>query len=273
MGDLPPASGPPALGISAAGLAHDDHQARLHQLPSESRSPSSNTPFHSQLSSIPQSQLRSDLRSSAHPTNPHYPQTHDATSLNMGAMAGDLPDYGHVDGVQPQLARQLSGASTSALVYQLQQNLQVHASASNSLPVQPGYGPSFGAGQFQHNYMPTHAPPHTNYTAFPSHQQRGPGHNSIQGPYQNYAQQSPYMYYPAPYGTQPFGPGFAAPNAQNQALYGRRPSLTSSHIPPPGHGIDMSQQDGMFPPGSRAVHGDPSSMGWGAGQFVQTGSK
>ncbi|KAJ4344455.1 uncharacterized protein N0V89_012197 [Didymosphaeria variabile] len=276
MGDLPPGSSPQALDITATGLARDDLQGHSHQ-PSGVRSPSSNTPFYSQLSSIPQSQLRPDLRSPAHPSSPHYPQGHSATPLNMGTMAGSLPDYTLVGGVQSQhTQRQLSGASTSALVYQLQQNLQVHGPASNTLPVQSGYGPSFGAGQFQQNYMPTQASSHTNYTAFPPNQQRGPGPNPMQAPYPSYSQQSPYLYYPAPYGTQHFAPGFSGQNAQTPALYGRRPSLTSSHIPLPGQSLEMPAQDGLFSPGHRttsgAVQGDPVSMGWmPGGQFVQPG--
>ncbi|KAF2441321.1 hypothetical protein P171DRAFT_457131 [Karstenula rhodostoma CBS 690.94] len=233
MGDLPLGSSPQALDITATGIAHDDLQSHT-QHPSAVRSPSSNTPFYSQLNSIPQSQLRHDLRSPAHPSNPHYPQDHGATSLNMSAMAGSLPEYASVDGAQLQHAqRQLPGASTPALIYQLQQNFQVHSPASNALPIHSGYGPNFGAGQFQQTYMPAHASSHSNYTFSPN-QQRGTGPNPMQPPYPNYSQQSPYLYYPAPYGTQHFVPGFSGQNAQTQALYGRRPSLASSHVPLPG---------------------------------------
>ncbi|KAF1971515.1 hypothetical protein BU23DRAFT_581623 [Bimuria novae-zelandiae CBS 107.79] len=271
MGDLPPGSGPQALDIAAAGLAHDDHQGHLQQSSSSLRS---HTPFYSQLSSISQSQFRPDLRSPARPTSAQHSQDHGATSFNMGAMAGTLPDYTHAD-VPRSAPGQLSGASTSALVYELQQNLQVHGPASNTLPVQSGYGPGFGAGQFQQNYMPSPASPHTSYTTFSPHQQRGPVPSQMQAPYQNYTQQGPYMYYPAPYGAQPFAPGFAGPNAQGQALNGRRSSLTS-HAPSLGQGMDMSQQDGMFSHGHRAgpgaVHGDLTSMGWMPGaQFMQSG--
>ncbi|KAJ4300988.1 hypothetical protein N0V90_003077 [Kalmusia sp. IMI 367209] len=273
MGDLPPGSGPPTLDTIAAGLAQDDPHLSSASL----RSPSSNPPFYSQLSSIPQTQLRPDLRSPAHPTSPHYPpQDHSATSLNMGAMTGALPDYASADGGQPQHAqRQLSGASTSALVYQLQQNLQMHGQASNQLPVQSGYGPSFGAGQFQQNYMPNQASAHTNYAPYPAGQQRGLGLNSMHSPYhQNYSQQPPYMYYPTPYGAQQFAPSFPGQGAPGQAMYGRRPSLTSPHPSLPGQAMDMSQQDAMFSPGHRAgpgpIPGDPGSMGWmPGGQFMQ----
>jgi hypothetical protein len=257
------------------GTAVDCSSSRHAHEQSSVAPPSSNTPFYSQLSSIPQSQLRRDLRSPALPSSPHYPQDHGATSLNMGAMAGSLPEYPSIEGTQSQHAqRQLSGASTSALVYQLQQNLQVHGPASNTLPVNSVYAPSFGSGQFQPNYMPTQASSHTNYNGFLSNQQRGPGSNPMQAPYPNYSQQSPYLYYPAPYGTQHFVPGFSGQNAQTQALYGRRPSLTSSHVPQPGQSMDMSSHDGMFSAGhhtsSGAVQGDPASMGWiPGGQFMQ----
>ncbi|OAF98745.1 uncharacterized protein CC84DRAFT_1223494 [Paraphaeosphaeria sporulosa] len=275
MGDLPLGSGPQALDITATGIAHDDIQSHA-QHPLGARSPTSSTPFYSQLSSIPQSQLRRDLRSPAHPSSPHYPQDHGATSLNMSAMAGSLPEYASADGAHLQHAqRQLSGASTSALVYQLQQNLQVHGPASNTLPVHPGYGASFGPGQFQQAYIPAQASSHSNYT-FPPNQQRGPGPNSIQPPYQNYPQQSPYLYYPAPYGTHHFVPGFSAQNAQTHALYGRRPSLASTQAPLPGQSLDMSPRDGVFPHGhhtnSSAVQVDPASMGWiPGGQLAQSG--
>jgi hypothetical protein len=274
MGDLPLGSGPQTLDITATGLALDDLQGHAHQH-SSVLPPSSNTPFHSQLSSIPQSQLRRDVRSPALPSSPYYPQDHVATSLNMGAMAGSLPEYPSVDGTQSQHAqRQVSGASTSALVYQLQQNLQMHGPASSTLPVHSGYVPSFGSGQFQQSYMPTQASSHTNYNAFPLNQPRGPGSNPMQTPYPNYSHQSPYLYYPAPYGTQHFVPGFSGQNAQAQALYGRRPSLASSHAPLSGQSMDMSPQEGMFSSGHRtssgAVQGDPASMGWiPGGQFVQ----
>lgn len=279
MGDLPLGSGPQASDITATGIAHDDLQSHA-QHPSGVMSPSSNTPFYSQLSSIPQSQLRRDLPSPAHPSSPHYPQDHGAAPLNMSAMAGSLPEYAPVDSAQLQHAqRHFSGATTSALVYQLQQNLQVHGSSSSTVSVHSGYGPSFGSGQFQQPYMPTQASPHANYT-LPPNQPRGPGSNSMPTPYPNYLPQSPYIYYHAPYGTQHFMPGFSGQTAQThaQALYGRRPSLASSHVPLPGQGMDMSPQDGVFTHGHRtsssAVQVEPASMGWiSDGQFVQPGGE
>ena len=279
MGDLPSGSGPQTLDITAAGLAHDDLQALQQQSTSNVRPSSSNSPFYSQLSSIPSSQLRPDIRSHAHTNSPQFAQDPNATSLNMGAMTAALPDYGLAEGPQPQQpARQLSGASTSALVYQLQQNLQVHGQPSNTLPVQSGYGPGYGPGQFQHNFMPQHASPHTMYAAFPSNQQRGPGPNPMSAPYQNYPQQPQYMYYPAPYGAQPFASGYAGPSAQSQAMYGRRPSSNSSHVPMPGQGMEISQQEAMHSAGHRvgpgAVQGDPASMGWMPGApYMQTGGE
>ncbi|KAL5408148.1 hypothetical protein PMIN04_011511 [Paraphaeosphaeria minitans] len=273
MGDLPLGSGPQPLDITATGIAHDGLESHP-QNPLGVQAPTGNTPFYSQLSSIPQSQLRRDLRSPAHPSGPHYPQDHGATSLNMSAMAGSLPEYASIDGAQLQhVQRQLSGASTSALVYQLQQNLQVHGPASSTLPVHSGYGPGFGPGQFQQTYIPAQGSSHSNYP-FPSNQQRGPGPNPIQPPYPNYSQQSHYLYYPAPYGTQHFVPGFSAQNAQAQALYGRNSCLASSHTPLHG----QSPQDGIFPHGHRtnssAVQVDPASMGWiPGGQFAQSGGQ
>ncbi|PSN60630.1 hypothetical protein BS50DRAFT_506210 [Corynespora cassiicola Philippines] len=169
-------------------------------------------------------------------------------------MVGALPEYSSVDGVQnssqtPQSAqRHLSGASTSALVYQLQQSLQMHNPGSAPLPTHSPYGPGFTPGQYPQGFIPGQGSQHANYTHFPAGQQRMPG---PQVPYQGYHQPSQYMYYPAPYGPQgQYAQGFAAQGGQNQAMYGRRPSLTSTSVNMMGQGMEP-QQDGIYIPGGR----------------------
>jgi hypothetical protein len=266
MGDIPHASGAQPLDSTATGLAQDEHQTHLNPT-SSSKSPSSNTPFYSQLSAIPQAQLRPDLRSPAHPQSPHYPtQDHGATSMNMGAMAGALPDYSSVNAAQgnPSMLqhdqRQLSGASTSAVVYQLQQNLQAQGPASASLPNH--YAPGFGAGQFQQNFVPPQGSQHPNYAQFPAGNQRVTAPGPMPGPYQSFPQHSQFLYYPGPYGPQAQYPqGYHGQGNQGQLLYGRRQSM------------EMPQQDGGFSSNRMApsnIQGDPGQMSsMFGGPFVQ----
>lgn len=282
MGDIPPGSGPQSLDVAAAGLAQGEHQSASIQASSPQKPPSNNTPFYSQLSSIPQQQPRPDLRSPTHPANPHYtPQDHGATPLNMGAMSSALPEYTLVDGAPPHhVQRQFSGASTPALVYQLQQNLQMHGHGSSPLPAQPAYGPGFGTGQFQQNYIPPQAAGHATYGAFPAVQQRVPGPNSMHPSYQAYPPPpSPYMYYPGAYAPQAtYAQGFAGQNAPGQQAYGRRPSIPSPYAAVSGPDGDMPQSDGMFANAHRVgpptMQGDPNASGnMFGGQFVQPTGK
>ena len=254
MGDMPQPSGAQPLDITATGLAQDEHQGHLNPA-LNSKSPSSNTPFYSQLSAIPQAQLRPDLRSPAHPQSPHYPgQDHGHSSMNMGAMAGALPDYTSINAAQgnPSMQqhdqRQLSGASTSALVYQLQQNLQV--AGPGSAPPPNLYSPGYNPGQFQQNFVPSQGSQHHNFAQFGAGQQRVPSQGPMPTPYQTFPQQSQFLYYPGPYGPQAQYPqGYPAQTNQAHTLYGRRQSG------------EMSQQEGGFS-GSRMPHSNiPGDLG------------
>jgi hypothetical protein len=253
MGDLPPGSTPQSLDITTDGPARDEHQS------SAFRSPTSNSPFHTQLGSIPQGHMRPDIRSPAHLATPHYAsQDHGASPLNMGSMAGALPEYPTIDPNQgnpqthQQSQRALSGASTSALVYQLQQNLQMPAHGAGALTAQSAYA----AGQYQQNFAPGHAP-HANYGAFHPTQQRLPHPGSLPTQYhQNFHQPSQYMYYPSPYGPQAQLPqGFPTQSAQPQALYGRRPSLSNAPMHFMGQNMELPQSDGVYPSGGRLMPG------------------
>lgn len=262
MGDLPPGSVPQSLDISAVGLAQDEQQNPSKMPGSGPRISGNNTPFYSQLNSVSQGQFRPDLRPHALSTSPQYPmQEHSASPLNMGSMVGALPEY-PIDSAQnnPQAhqhgQRPLSGASTSALIYQIQQqqqqNLQMSGHAPGSFTTHSPYDPGFGQGQFQQNYGHPQPPQLANY--FPPNQQRLPGPNSMPNPYQQFAQPSQYMYYSSPYGPQAqFPQGFPTQAAQPQAMYGRRLSQSGSgaHAPIMGQNVEMSQHEISYPSGNR----------------------
>ena len=256
MGDLPPGSRPPALDNATTGLARDGNPSAS----SPYKSPDNNAPFYSQLSAISQGQLRPDFRSPTHPTAQYQSQEHSMSSMNMGAMAGALPEYGSFDeaSVIPQsIPRSLSGASTSAVAYQLGQNLQqMPAHASSNLSPHPSYGPGFAPSPYQQSFMPSQGSQHGAYPPFGANQTRLNSATSMQTPYQNYPQASQYMYY-SPYSAQgQFVPGFAAQAAQGHGMYGRRPSLTNTSVGIMGPGTEFSHIEGSFP-GARAVPGNP----------------
>lgn len=181
-------------------------------------------------------------------------------------MVGALPEYASVEpGPQQQTQRPLSGASTSAVVYQLQQNLQMPNHGSNPLPNHSPYNAGIGPGQYQQNVM-ANPNTHSNYAPFHPNQQRLSGPSTMQAPFQGFHQPSQYMYYPAPYGPQgQFPQGFPAQGAQAQAMYGRRPSLNNAPMPMMGQNMDISQTDGVYPPGGRlmpgAMQAEPGPVG------------
>jgi hypothetical protein len=264
MADLHPGPVPQPLDSNAPVYTQDNYKGLPFQ------SSSNDTPFHSQLSSIPQGQFRSDNRSSTHPASTQYLAPDGASSLSMGSMVATLPEYatvesGHSDVQAHQHGqRPLSGASTSALVYQLQQNLQMPNHASGALPNHSPYAPTYGHAQYPQGFVPSQHSP-TNYAAFQPSQQRVAGPNSMQSSYQAYPQHSQYMYYSAPYGTQAqYSPGYPPQAAQVQAFYGRRTSNVNASMPMNGHGMDYAQHDGGFAPGNRHMAGavqEPGTMG------------
>lgn len=105
--------------------------------------------------------------------------------FNMAAMTAALPDY--TSTMSPH--RTISGASTSAVVYQLQQIAQ-YPQPAMAYPPQPAYGPSYGTSQFSPSY-PSFAPV----------QQRPMAHAQLHQPFVQYPQ--PYMYYPGPFPQPP----------------------------------------------------------------------
>jgi len=238
MGDLPPGPRSHTMDNTTASLARDGNNS--NSFPTSLKSPDSNDPFYSQLSSLPQSQLRPDHRSSTHANGTYQSQEHGTSPLNMGAMTGALPNYGAHDNtpMNPQVPRSLSGASTSAVAYQLGQNLQMPGNMS----AHASYGPGFATSLPQQHFMSQQGSQYNAYPSYPTNQPRLAGVAPMQSPYQNYQQASQYMYYPAPYGQQgQFNPGFGA---QGQ-MYERKAGSTNTGMQ--GHVADYSHGDGGFP--------------------------
>ncbi|XP_014561578.1 hypothetical protein COCVIDRAFT_33566 [Bipolaris victoriae FI3] len=253
MGDLPPGPRPQAMDNPTTAFARDGN-------PPFTKTDTS-SPFHSQLSALPQGQHRQDFRSAAHPTGHYQPQEHNTSSLNMGAMIGTLPDLSAGDDSSlnaPTVPRSLSGASTSAMAYQLGHSLQM----PGNMPSHSPYGPNFPMGMHQQSFMPQHGSQYSAYPSFTTNQSRSAGAAPMQAPYQHYQQASHYMYYPVPYGPQGhFSPGFAAQAPQGQAMYGRRASFSNTGMQ--GQATDHSHIDGNFsgPRMSTAgFQGDPATF-------------
>lgn len=253
MGDLPPGPRPQAMDNPTTAFARDGNPPFTK--------PDTSSPFHSQLSALPQGQHRQDFRSAAHPTGHYQPQEHNTSSLNMGAMIGTLPDLSAGDDSSlnaPTVPRSLSGASTSAMAYQLGHSLQM----PGNMPSHSPYGPNFPMGMHQQSFMPQHGSQYSAYPSFTTNQSRSAGAAPMQAPYQHYQQASHYMYYPVPYGPQGhFSPGFAAQAPQGQAMYGRRASFSNTGMQ--GQATDHSHIDGNFsgPRMSTAgFQGDPATF-------------
>ncbi|KAI9714485.1 MAG: hypothetical protein M1820_000446 [Bogoriella megaspora] len=180
-----------------------------------------NHPFFSQYSSIPQMQQQPhDPHSSgdqghqsynsapAHEMNPH--------SFNLSSMADALPNYPggqpqpgiHQRSPQPQQLgqQQLSGASTSALVYQLQQISQYPGQpGAASYPGQIGANAGFGPNAFPNAYS-----------------QRSAGPSPTQQTYPQHPQSQPYYYYPQPFSQSAPSPNFPGHQAQMGNIFDRR---------------------------------------------------
>jgi hypothetical protein len=269
MGDVPSGSRPQAMDNATTGFAQDGNLPASFPVPL--KSPDNNAPFYSQLCAIPQAQLRQDFRSPTH----YQSQEHGASPLNMSPMVGALPDFGAGDDAstsQQTVPRSLSGASTSAVAYQLGQNLQMPTHAAGNVPSHTSFGSGYATGLHQQTFMPQHGSQYGPYPSFGTNQPRLAGGTAMQVPYQNYQQASQYMYYPAPYGAHgQFNPGFSAQVAQGQTMYGRRTSLTNTGMQ--GQSADFSHLEGNLPGARMATgsfHGDTSSVvsPYGA-QFAQ----
>jgi hypothetical protein len=242
MGDIPSDntfSAPGALrpqngrenkpGASATGLQNQP----------VSQGPIDSSPFYSQYSALSSTQPRVDV-----PRAPNQqghlqfgiPPAHDQTqsSLNMGQMTAALPDYHSMSQNQPSnppVQRPLSGASTPALVYQLQQNLQYAGhSAPNFHTQQPYGGTVFPQNQFSNPYGTGQSVQSHPYGMYPPGQQRSAGTSPS---YPTFPQANPqYVYYPTPYGAQShINPQYGNQMMPMMGFQSRRSSLPSTQHP------------------------------------------
>jgi len=252
MGDAPPDAG---VGSSSRPSAGDDMQQTAvpyqQSLQAQLKGPVPIAPFHSQystLQSYPQRIDPSRMQSPQNfgPINPQVGQQPHGSAFNMTAMAGALPDYGSgpanpVLQQSQQTQRRLSGASTPAVVYQLQQSLQYPQSVPN-IQNPPSYG-SFPQGQYGAFAQPSGANQQT-FGAYGTSPQRM---TAMPQQFQPYHQLSPQQFYFAQ-GQQI--PGYNPQVGQFAAAYVGRPSV-------PG----LSSSD------SRAASFGESSLGAGEGQL------
>ncbi|KAH7402012.1 YT521-B-like domain-containing protein [Phaeosphaeria sp. MPI-PUGE-AT-0046c] len=261
MGDLPPGSRPQASDSAATGLARDGNPSLSSPGSSPYKYPDNGTPFYSQLNALPQHQLRPDFRSPTHATPQHSSQDHGASSMNMATMAGALPEYGSIDSTtaMPQgtqsIPRSLFGASTSAVAYQLGQNLQMPAQTPVSMSGHQHYNNMYATGPYQQQAFVQGAQ-HTAYPPFPAGQSRMPT---------NYSMPPQYMYYPTPYGHQgQYNAGYSSQTAPNQAMYDRRGSMTGTSVGLNPPNMEFQHHDNAFT-GPRVGGAEQAAMGPGFG--------
>ena len=213
--------------------------------------------------------------------------------LNMGAMAGVLPDYQLPDYqstthsyTQPSTQQRFpSGPSASAVVYQLQQNPTFAGQTSMqnpgyNVPFQSQYAPQFSQGQQvahsaqhqhqQQQYTPAQGGQHTQ-SGNPS-----PVQQSYQGPgyFPSQQQQQQYVYYPTPYG-QPgqTQQGFQGRPGPFLASYNRRGSQSYGQVPFQQQEGGMNAVSGSFPAQTGFTPGASVPYGYGVGgPFLRPGS-
>ncbi|KAL9095661.1 MAG: hypothetical protein Q9165_002093 [Trypethelium subeluteriae] len=174
-----------------------------------------NSPFFSQYSALPQLNQPSQAHRPGSQQNAmsfNVSPNHDP-SFNMAAMAEALSNY---PGGQPQHAmsqrppqagqQPLSGASTSALVYQLQQISQYPGQAGAPYPGQPGVAPGYAGNPYPNVYS-----------------QRSGGPSPTQQSYPQVSPQSqPYYYYPNQYGQTAPSPTYVAHPGQMSGPFDKR---------------------------------------------------
>ena len=280
MGDIPTDTGFQPLEYSRTDASQDGIRASAkvasrganNPSPSELRSPSNNAPSYSQLSSIPQSQPRLDIpRASNQQVDTFYgvskSQELSASHFNMGAVVGALPEYPSVvlgqsiPQTHQQGSRVLSGASTSALIYQLQQTSQFPGHSLSSYQGQSPYSPTFGQGQYPTNFIASQSAQQTAYQQSNPNQQRSAGPSPLQPLYPSFQQQpSQYLYYTSPYGPQgQFTQNFPAQVPQQPKPYNRRISLPSAQVPVIVQSTELTMLSGSYPSANRLASGGFSS--------------
>lgn len=266
MGDGQTGTGFPQSGQSRTGVPQEDGYSSIRpglgSTQDHSASEGAPVPFHSQFSSIPQ-QFTDGLRMSStrSPYNTTATTESSGSSFNMSALGGALSDYptGSAAQTLPQslsAQRGISGASTSALVYQLRQNLQYGNSPGGNFPSQQASNSAFGQTQYPSLYIPNQGGQQSGFGGFAQPQQRSAGPSPHQQSFPSYPQHAQqYMYYPQPYGSHGHTPQAFAGQVP-PGSFNRRSSLPSA----PGQGYDPMSQIGNLPGLGRAV-GDTNSLG------------
>lgn len=150
-------------------------------------------------------------------------------------MASALPDYGpnedaSMNNQGPSIVpHSLSGASTSAVVYQLGQNLQSPSHGPGNPTAHAPYNTGYAGAPYQSAYIPSQAQ-YAPQPTFTSGNSRLHPTAPMQQPYQSLSQGPQYMYYANPYASQSqISPGYPVPGTHGQSGYDRRGSLEYSH--------------------------------------------
>jgi hypothetical protein len=258
MGDLPPDSRSQP-GDLVAGPAHTDQHDSLP------KALDSNAPFYSQLSSISHEQTHSEQRPPTYVPQYYPAQQHGTSAFAMGSMAGALPEHPS-DGASVNhpasqyTPRSAAGASTSTLVYQLGQNLQMSAHPPGSVAAHASYRPNFGVNMYTPGFVPSPNAQHSVFSPYPSNQARLPGGPLMHNLYQQY-QPSQYMYYPIHYAPQGqhSAVGYVPQTPQGPTIYGRRDSSSAVAYGMPGQNMVPHYEGNCA--GVRTEPADPVSMG------------
>jgi hypothetical protein len=280
MGDIPTDTGFQPLEPSRTDTSQDEIRTLAkvapgganNPSPSELRSPSNNAPFYSQLSSIPQPQPRLAIpRASNQQGNTFYDvspgQELSTSSFNTGAVIGALSDYPSVVSGEsiPQAHKQgsgaLSGASTSALIYQPQQIFHFRRHSPSSYQGQSPYSPTSGQGQYPTNFVTSQSAQQTAYQQFNPNQRRSASPSPLQPLYPSFQQQpSQYLYYTSPYSPQvQFTQNFPAQVPQQPTPYNRRSSLPSAQVPVIAQSTEPTTLSRSYPSANRLASGGFSS--------------
>lgn len=254
MGELPPTTEPNLSELTVPSPVKESSQVLSPSSSSPGLAiPGQNAPLSSQLSPD-QAQWGQDpsriqvAHSGGHRSNIPQAPEHEPSALNMAAMVGALPDHANdpnLRHLQPHhQQRQLSGASTSAVVYQLQQIPQLRSSANIPLQNHTPYNSGYGHMQYPPNFPPQHG---LQYGAMPplsANPQRPPAPNMLQ--YQHFQQPAPYVYYPQYSAHGPYAQPFPPQSPQSQPGFSRRPSLPASQGSIHPQTFDTPVQDGSY---------------------------
>lgn len=224
MGDASNESGPPPS-EPVGTVVHHGGTAPAHPNASspayaDSHPPVSANSFQSHYPSHSLEVQRPSQQQQQHPVYAYNMPTGQApasSAFNMGTMNAALPDYTSTMPAPHPSQRGISGASTSAVVYQLQQISQ-YPQAAMGYASQPNYGTGYAASQFSPSY-PT----------FASGQQRAMAPAQIPHSFVHYPQAQQYMYYPGPYAGQPSMN--QPPVAYGAGADARRGSVPTAQVP------------------------------------------